>query len=354
MCPAEGWVTDPSGKASQRFGHAPSGACRRTAGRGRRGSLPFSLSATPSPVADTTSGRRHEQQRAGDRGARVRRPGRPGGRPQRWPPSSTCSTAPTAGRCTARSAAPPSGRLPPRRCRARAASAPFRCARCSRRRWPARSAAPSPRRAGGPASPAPAPGRLSAAGPAGGALGCRPAGRVPGLAPVARPAARPAAPAAGRARRPRPAPPARRARRIALWGAGPDGEYLAWGGPAPRRPRKPLADRPVVLREMPSTPTIPPPDRPAASSPAAALPPRGPASTGPRWMPPVPRGAVAVPGVRPRGRPERSRATGWPPQVPGRCHRTVRARGDPLPVRARGSPRRRDDPGPAAPPELVP
>jgi hypothetical protein len=149
-------------------------------------------------------------------------------------------------------------------------------------------------------------------------------------------------------------------RRAALWGAGPDGEYLAWGGPARPAP-KPVGDRPVVLREMPSTPTVTapprqhpvhqhPPIQPAATSPAAVLPTRGPASTGPRWMPPVPRGAVAVPGVRPSGRPERSRATGWPPQSAGSGVPTglVRARGDPLSSPARGSPapaRRARSPG---------
>ena len=191
-----------------------------------------------------------------------------------------------------------------------------------------------------PAS-APAPGRLASlvrraalwgAGPQGEHLAWRPATVAP----------RPAVPPSATAR------PARRVgliRRLALWGAGPDGAYLAWGGPV-RPADKPAADRPVVLREMPSTPTIPP----AAPSPAAVRHPRGPASTGPRWTPPVPRGAVAVPGVRPSGRPERSRATGWPPQVPGSGMATglVRARGDPLPGPARGSPapaRRSRSPG---------
>ena len=134
-------------------------------------------------------------------------------------------------------------------------------------------------------------------------------------------------------------------RRIALWGAGADGEYLAWGGPS-RPPSKPVSDRPVVLRELPSTPTI----QPAAPSPAAALPPHGPASTGSRWMPRVPRGAVAVPGVRPSGPPERSRATGWPVQSPISPAATglVQARGDPLSCPVRGSPlpaRRSRSPG---------
>jgi hypothetical protein len=130
-------------------------------------------------------------------------------------------------------------------------------------------------------------------------------------------------------------------RRIALWGAGADGEYLAWGGPSRPAP-KPAADRPVVLRELPSTPTIQSPliQSAAPSPPAAELSHRRPAPAGPRWMPPVPRGAVAVPGVRPSGPPERSRATGWPPQVSGAGVPTglVRARGDPLACPARGSP----------------
>jgi hypothetical protein len=135
-------------------------------------------------------------------------------------------------------------------------------------------------------------------------------------------------------------------RRFALWGSGPGGKYLAWGGPAfPDRPT--VVDPPVVLREMPSTPTI----QPAAPSPAVALLPRGPASSaGTRGMPPVPRGAVAVPGVRPGGPPERSRATGWP--TPSRMSPSatglVRTRGDPLSCPVRGSPppaRRSRSPG---------
>jgi hypothetical protein len=137
-------------------------------------------------------------------------------------------------------------------------------------------------------------------------------------------------------------------RRLVMWGSGPGGKYLAWGGPAfPDRPT--VVDPPVVLREMPSTPTI----QPAAPSPAAALLPRAPASSaGTRGMPPVPRGAVAVPGVRPGGPPERSRATGWPTPPPRSPAATglVRARGDPLTSPARGSPlpaRRSRSPGSA-------
>jgi hypothetical protein len=134
-------------------------------------------------------------------------------------------------------------------------------------------------------------------------------------------------------------------RRLVMWGSGPGGKYLAWGGPAFPDPRRDV-DRPVVLRELPSTPTI----QPAAPSPAAALPPHGPASTGSRWMPPIPRGAVAVPGVRPSGPPERSRATGWPVQSPVSPVATglVQARGDPLSCPVRGSPlpaRRSRSPG---------
>jgi hypothetical protein len=148
-----------------------------------------------------------------------------------------------------------------------------------------------------------------------------------------------------RATTPRPQPPAAvhrlsrlrgLVRRVALWGAGPAGEYLAWGGPARTAPKRD-ADRPVVLREMPSTPTI----QPAASSPAAALLPRDPASSAGTWgVPPVPRGAVAVPGTRPSGPPERSQATGWPSSARPSPSATglVRARGDPLSCPARGSP----------------
>lgn len=142
-------------------------------------------------------------------------------------------------------------------------------------------------------------------------------------------------------------------RRLALWGAGVDGEYLAWfpagrtagiGEPADRRP---LSDRPVVLREMPSTPMI----QPAASSPAAALLPRGPASSaGPRGARPVAPGAVPVHGVRPGGRLERSVATGWssPARPSPAGNGLVRARGDPVSCPVRGSPppaRRARSPG---------
>jgi hypothetical protein len=176
---------------------------------------------------------------------------------------------------------------------------------------------------------------LWGAGPRGEYLAWRPAARLDAR-PLARPVvARPDVAA--------PRPHRRRGllSRAALWGAGTHGEYLAWGGPSRPAP-KPAADRPVVLREMPSTPTIQLP----APSPAAELSHRRPAPAGPRWTPPVPRGAVAVPGVRPGGPPERSRATGWPRQLSGSGVPTglVRARGDPLTSPARGSP------GPAPPP----
>jgi hypothetical protein len=135
-------------------------------------------------------------------------------------------------------------------------------------------------------------------------------------------------------------------RRLALWGSGPGGQYLAWGGPARPEPRR-SPDPPVVLRELPSTPMI----SPAAPSPAAALLPRDPASSaGSRGMPPVPRGAVAVPGVRPGGPPERFPATGWPARSPRSPVATglVRTRGDPLSCPVRGSPppaRRSRSPG---------
>lgn len=196
----------------------------------------------------------------------------------------------------------------------------------------------APRVVAPPAPPAPVThGRLASlvrraalwgAGPQGEFLAWRPAVRTP----VVR---TPEAPA------PRRAPRRGLLRRVALWGAGDSGEYLAWGAP-PRPAPRPVTDRPVVLRELPSTPTIQLP----APSPAPELSHRRPAPAGPRWTPPVPRGAVAVPGVRPSGPPERSRATGWPPQVsrPGVPTGLVRARGDPLSSPARGSP------GPAPPP----
>jgi hypothetical protein len=204
----------------------------------------------------------------------------------------------------------------------------------------------APRVAETPAAPA-APGRLAAlirraalwgAGPQGEYLAWRPAVRP--VRTAARPVVRtPDGATAG---------PVRRhglLRRAALWGAGTDGQYLAWGGPS-RPGAKPAGDRPVVLREMPSTPTIafPPNSTPqiqlSAPSPARELSHRRPAPAGPRWTPPVPRGAVAVPGIRPSGPPERSRATGWPPQVTGSGVPTglAQARGDPLSSPARGSP----------------
>lgn len=177
------------------------------------------------------------------------------------------------------------------------------------------------------------------AGPRGERLAWRPR---PVAAPPAAPPAVPAVPVPGRIRA--------LVRRAALWGSGPRGEYLAWGGPAPApAPVQRSVDPPVVLRELPSTPTI----QPAAPSPAVALLPRGPASSaGPRGLLPVPRGAVAVPGVRPDGPPERSRATGRlsadrrSPQATG----LARTRGDPPSCPARGSPapaRRSRSPGSA-------
>jgi hypothetical protein len=178
---------------------------------------------------------------------------------------------------------------------------------------------------------------LWGAGPRGEHLAWRPRSLT---APVLQPPVQPAARRPGRLRG--------LVRRAAMWGSGPRGEFLAWGGPVATPARREV-DPPVVLREMPSTPTV----QPVASSPAAALLPRGPASSaGPRGLPPVPRGAVAVPGLRPSGPPERSRATGRPspsrmsPEAAG----LVRTRGDPVSGQARGSPppaRRSRSPGSA-------
>jgi hypothetical protein len=142
-------------------------------------------------------------------------------------------------------------------------------------------------------------------------------------------------------------------RRMALWGSGPEGEYLAWGGPARNAAPRPSADRPVVLHEMPSTPMI----QPAAPSPAAALVPRGPAfPAAARVIPPVPTegsGASSPPGSPSRaGRSPHG--TGWPQQRTGSSFRPAalstpisashraagpaRARGDPTSCPVRGSP----------------
>jgi hypothetical protein len=162
-------------------------------------------------------------------------------------------------------------------------------------------------------------------------------------------------------------------RRMALWGAGNNGENLAWRvhrAPATAPGRR--LDPPVVLREMPSTPMI----APAATSPAAALVPAGAAPTVRRSIGPVlPRvaplgwAAPADPGSPPpSGRP--APPTGWPqppawppakqpaavapapraassspvfrarksPVPSPRERRLARARGDPLPPSSRGSP----------------
>jgi hypothetical protein len=148
-------------------------------------------------------------------------------------------------------------------------------------------------------------------------------------------------------------------RRAALWGAGRHGEYLTWSRPPLPRSAARISlahiDGPVELRELPSTPTV----KPATPSPVAALVP-GPVSSpaGPE-APPAPIGhrppappvaesepagpRVPVPSAR------TPQPTGWPHRPlrsssrPARSFPTVtglaRARGDPLPGRARGSPR---------------
>ena len=148
-------------------------------------------------------------------------------------------------------------------------------------------------------------------------------------------------------------------RRAALWGAGAHGEYLAWSAaPLPRSAARISlrgVDGPVVLRELPSTPTV----QPAVPSPAAALVP-GPVSSpaGPEappaligHRPPAPPVAESEP-AGPRVPVQSARTpqpTGWPHRPlrsssrPARSFPTAtglaRARGDPVPGRARGSPR---------------
>ena len=99
-----------------------------------------------------------------------------------------------------------------------------------------------------------------------------PAPRASVTTPVAAP---PASPATGRLR----ALVGRLVERASLWGAGPGGAHRSWGpGPVhpPRVPAAVRTDGPVVLRELPSTPTTGAPRRrtvaPAGWSPAASTP----------------------------------------------------------------------------------
>jgi hypothetical protein len=169
-----------------------------------------------------------------------------------------------------------------------------------------------------------------------------PAARVPARpAPAATPAALPA-PGAGAPRGARWLAALRTlVRRAALWGAGPDGVHLAWGAPPPRpvyRPgavqrtgqrtvdRRPV-DPPVVLRELPSTPT----NRPAAPSPAAAI--GTPAPRVERWVRPGTAGRL----------PARLPARRGP--VPSRARSPGGIRGSPRTPRVRGSPPEEPEPG---------
>jgi hypothetical protein len=127
-------------------------------------------------------------------------------------------------------------------------------------------------------------------------------------------------------------------RRLALWGAGPNGEYLAWSSAPPAR----RVDPPVLLREMPSTPTVrtprpparrPGPPRARVARPAATvapLPPHPPAVSSPRppavssphppAAPPPRPAAGPVPGRPARPAPT---ATGWPRVQPLPAGRVV-------------------------------
>ncbi|MGY1741543.1 MULTISPECIES: hypothetical protein [unclassified Blastococcus] len=138
-------------------------------------------------------------------------------------------------------------------------------------------------------------------------------------------------------------------RRLALWGAGPTGAHLAWNVPpqprtwSARLPAPPAPRAVVRLTALPSSLPI----QPVASSPAAALLPA-----------PAPRAAgvhLRAPARPPRAaQPRASEPTGWPatrsepcpalpapsgwpardPRDPGR----PRTRGDPTACRIRGSP----------------
>ena len=91
-------------------------------------------------------------------------------------------------------------------------------------------------------------------------------------------------------------------RRMALWGAGENGANLAWGRAPMPRPAAPL-DPPVVLREMPSTPLIQP-------MPAAAVPP-APARAVRRPIGPVLPRVAPVGWVAPAD-PAPVASSGWP------------------------------------------
>ncbi len=196
---------------------------------------------------------------------------------------------------------------------------------------PRRSAGPLP-----PARPVPVP-------------AARPRPVASSSAPVAAAPVAPAAAGGTTTERPAPRPPFRARlgallRRLALWGAGPDGAHLAWGRPAariadapavpaPAAVPAPRGDGPVLLTELPSTPTI----QPAAPSPAAALvPARMPRSV------PAPRVPVVAPLARqvpaPRPRPAPGTASGGHRPAAARSASPARSRGDPAPPSARGSP----------------
>lgn len=199
---------------------------------------------------------------------------------------------------------------------------------------------------------------LWGAGPAGAHLAWRPSAPVAPAAAVTPRSATPA-PDALRPAAARGGLLATLRRRTALWGAGPRGEHLAWGaGPRPRPAAEtPLrtADGPVVLHELPSTPTV----QPATPSPVAALVPGPAPSPAEPVAPPAPLGhrppAPPVVESEPAGPrvPVHSirtpQPTGWPHRPPRSSSRPARsfptatglarARGDPSPCRARGSPR---------------
>ena len=163
---------------------------------------------------------------------------------------------------------------------------------------------------------------------------------VPAVRPrPATPAPAPAAAPVWTASAPAPAPrPGLRTRvrglirRLALWGAGPDGAHLAWGRPAAPSP-VPRPDGPVVLTELPNTPTI----QPVAPSPAAALrPARFPRPAAHPRVPVVAPLARQVPAAR--SAPAPRTAQGGRPPGAARASAPARARGDPRPPPARGQP----------------
>jgi hypothetical protein len=145
-------------------------------------------------------------------------------------------------------------------------------------------------------------------------------------------------------------------RRLALWGAGPTAGHVAWNVPPqpriysarlPVRPAPPVGTTAVRLTELPSTP----PNRPAASSPAAAILPAPSlraagvhvraSARPPRASQPRASELTGWPAIRTGPCPALPAPSGWPsreagPRAGARSPGRARTRGDPPACRVRG------------------